>query len=105
MTNNVAYYNSSYSSTNRQSDRNAYWPFNASGTSQLLHRTIKSHINGLMKVLVRQHTGSSEPHVWSSTDANGETVWNAIDMASDRTLRNATETEMRIWLEERYTLV
>ena len=104
MTINVAYYNSSYSSTNRQADRNAYWPFNASSTSHLAQRNIKAQINSLLKVLVRQLTGSSEPRVWSSTDANGETLWNAIDMASDRTLRNATETEMRIWLEERYTL-
>ena len=103
MTTNVAYYNSSYSSTNRKADRNAYWPFNASVTSHLAQRTVKSQISSLLKVLVRQLTGSSEPRVWSSTDANGETLWNAVDMASDRTLRNATETEMRIWLEERYT--
>ncbi|PZO49269.1 MAG: hypothetical protein DCF15_17110 [Phormidesmis priestleyi] len=56
----------------------------------------------MLRSLVAQLSASNDPHVWETQDADGQMVWNAHDRASGRTIRHASETELRIWLESRY---
>ena len=91
---------------NISSDRasqSAYWPLHLNRTSKAGQRSLKTQLQNLAQTLVDQLGGFSEPHVWSTQDINGQTVWNAQDNASNRVIRNVSETELRIWLEARYT--
>ncbi len=44
----------------------------------------------------------AEPHVWYTCDPDGNLWWNADDPVRGRSLRHATEAEMRVWLEQRH---
>ncbi|EDX87011.1 hypothetical protein S7335_4718 [Synechococcus sp. PCC 7335] len=46
--------------------------------------------------------GTAGPRVWVTRDAAGQTLWNAYDSASGRTIHQVSETELRVWLESRY---
>lgn len=83
--------------------QSAYWPIRSNRTSKVSQRNLKAQLQNLAQTLICQLSSSSEPQVWSTQDVNGQIVWNAQDSASDRIIRNASETELRIWLEERYT--
>ncbi|GAB4145022.1 MAG: hypothetical protein Fur0046_22540 [Cyanobacteria bacterium J069] len=46
--------------------------------------------------------GEPEPRVWQTSDRAGRTTWHAYDPISNTSARFASESEVRIWLEERY---
>ncbi len=48
---------------------------------------------------------SNEPRIWQTRDRNGNVLWNAYDPVSDRSLYYASEAEVRIWLENRYSYI
>ena len=78
----------------------AYWPFQAgSRYSNRRHLTVR--LRDLWNTLKAQLGASSEPHIWKTQNDDGRTVWNAYDPISGRLLREAYESEVRIWLEER----
>jgi len=89
--------------SNYQASPSAYWPLQLNRASKAPQQTLKARLQNLTKTLICQLTASSEPCVWPTQDASGQTVWNAKDAASERAILNASETELRIWLEERYT--
>ncbi len=97
MINNCAYYPS-----NRQASYSAFWPFHSTNSPISTQRSLKSRLNTLLQTLAYQLCGSSDPYIWSTQDASGQTIWNANDRASDKIIRNASETELRSWLEKRY---
>ena len=86
----------------------AYWPLRPSGSQGTAsYRTIdqnslRTRLSDLFSLLVSKLTASSDPFIWSTHDAAGQTVWNAKDETSGKVIRGASETEMRVWLEERY---
>ncbi|PZO13447.1 MAG: hypothetical protein DCF25_16130 [Leptolyngbya foveolarum] len=88
---------------NRLASRSAYWPVRSNRSSKKPQQSLRTQLKNLAQTFVCQLGGSSEPRVWSTQDANGQTVWNAQDSASNRIIRHVSETELRIWLEERYT--
>ncbi|MEO1396432.1 MAG: hypothetical protein AAFV90_26360 [Cyanobacteria bacterium J06634_5] len=107
--------------TYRFSGNQAYWPLpqfslrqsslqQSSLQQSSAHSATKPNLTGqlsnlvsnLLSTLFVQMTSTSEPRVWESKDAAGHTLWNAYDSVSDTIIRNASETEMRIWLETRH---
>lgn len=46
-------------------------------------------------------SGSSEPRVWKTQDQQ-DTLWNAYDPTSGKTVRKVSEDQLRVWLEERH---
>ena len=86
-----------------QSGRSAYWPLHSNQASKTSQRSLRVQLQNSVQTLIHQLSGSSTPQVWSTQGADGQTVWNAQDIASERIIRNASETELRVWLEERYT--
>ena len=89
----------------RFSNNQAYWPLTRSYPSQSHQKSLlKNRLNHVFQSLFAQMTNSSEPRVWKSKDKTGHTLWNAYDGAFDRVIRNASETELREWLEHRYQL-
>lgn len=102
--------------TYRFSGNQAYWPlpqfsFRQSSLQQSsaqsaaktgLTAQLSNLVSNLVSTLFMQMTSTSEPRVWESKDAAGHTLWNAYDSVSDRIIHNASETEMRIWLETRH---
>ena len=100
----------SANTTYRFSNNQAYWPLtrwsltrphsSQSGQSNLF----RNKLAALFQSLVAQMTDSSEPRVWQSQDTAGRTLWNAYDGTFNRIIRNASETELRDWLEHRYQL-
>ncbi|KPQ34551.1 MAG: hypothetical protein HLUCCA11_14725 [Phormidesmis priestleyi Ana] len=89
----------------------AYWPLrwgreqsndpSYNGQPSTL-KGIETQLKKMWKALALQMSDASAPHIWQTQDATGEIFWNAQDPTSGRTIRHASETEMRIWLEERY---
>lgn len=97
--------NANFSSftANGQSFNNAYWPFRSNhALNDASTQKVTAQLNSWARTLMHQLTGSSEPRVWQTHDAYGQTLWNANDPTTSRTIRNASENEIRIWLEERY---
>ncbi len=45
---------------------------------------------------------STEPRIWTRTDHLGQTWWYARDPITDQRLTQASEAEVRVWLESRY---
>jgi hypothetical protein len=47
-------------------------------------------------------TAGKEPKIWRSFDTEGKLYWNAFDPQSHRFVKDLSEAEMRIWIEQRY---
>ncbi|MGB7250524.1 MAG: hypothetical protein WBC73_16425 [Phormidesmis sp.] len=88
--------------TYRLPSNQAYWPLRLGTTSKHSRRGLALQLRDLLETLATQLRGSTEPYVWESKDASGQTVWNAEDRVSGSVIRHASETEIRIWLEERH---
>ena len=91
----------------RFSSNQAYWPLpQLSARQSPSHQThkysLKALLSNLASAFVAQLTTSNEPRVWQSHIAAGHILWNAYDSVSDRIIRNASETEVRAWLEARH---
>ena len=58
-------------------------------------------LNRIWQYLVKAIAHSNEPRVWQ-TKKHGQVLWHGYDPASGKTVTRFSETEMLIWLEERY---
>ncbi len=52
--------------------------------------------------LITSLTAEDKIKIWTASDRLGQTCWNAYDPISDRFLLRASESELRLWLEQRY---
>ena len=59
-----------------------------------LERVAQSFIQRLM--------ADAEPRVWYTCDAEGHLWWHAHDPVTGRSLYDASEAEIRAWLEQRH---
>jgi len=84
------------------SGNQAYWPRPQFSARKLAQPSLKVQLGNFFHTLVVQLTTSTEPRVWQSQDSTGHVLWNAYDAATDRVIRNASEIEVRVWLETRY---
>ncbi|WP_008309266.1 hypothetical protein [Leptolyngbya sp. PCC 6406] len=85
----------------------AYWPSNhltADLPSGLAHlgQTWKATMAELVHRAIAYLDVSHQPHVWKSLDPQGWTLWNAYDPQSGQWISKLSDTEMRIWLEQRH---
>ncbi|WP_050765758.1 hypothetical protein [Synechococcus sp. PCC 7335] len=81
----------------------AYWPLRrTSYTSNQGQSNLWRQLKNLFSTLLAQMEGTAGPRVWVTRDAAGQTLWNAYDSASGRTIHQVSETELRVWLESRY---
>ena len=87
----------------------AYWPLRSAshvlGQSKRASKgqsTPKRWLKNFFSMLLAQMEETADPQVWATHDAAGHTLWNAYDSASGRIIRKASETELRVWLENRY---
>lgn len=55
--------------------------------------------NNFLHVTRARLMGSNEPQVWQSLNAAGHNTWNAYDANSERAIYQASEGELRAWLE------
>jgi hypothetical protein len=61
-----------------------------------------SKISRLIQQIVVSLTKAPEPRIGTVKDSFGNTVWCVYDPIRGQSARLASETEVRIWLEERY---
>lgn len=61
-----------------------------------------SKLNDVWQVVLTYFSASSEPKVWQSEDASGLSQWKAYDPVTGESAVYDSETEMRVWLEERH---
>lgn len=87
---------------NRFTGNQAYWPLPLRSSQKSAQASWKVQLRNLFRSFVAQLTDASELRVWKSHDGAGDTLWNAYDSVSNRVIRNASETELRVWLETRY---
>lgn len=59
-------------------------------------------ISKLLQQIVVALIKSPEPRIGTVKDSFGKTVWCVYDPITGQSARFASETEVRIWLEERY---
>ena len=94
---------STYPLTPYPASNQAYWPLPSGGLkAKNFKKAAQLKLNTFLRSLVAQLSASNDPYVWETQDADGQMLWNAHDRASGRTIRHASETELRIWLESRY---
>ena len=56
----------------------------------------------LGKAFLEGLTAEPELRVWHETDRQGNTWWYAYDPLTRRSTRQASEDDLRIWIEQRY---
>lgn len=61
------------------------------------------HLRMMWESWQKSLSTNDEPQIWQTRDRNGNVLWNAYDPISDRSLYYASEAEVRIWLENRYS--
>ena len=76
--------------------------FNQSDRKQFEKSNLFSALKGIWQHLLATLTNNNELQIWQTTDNLGNTWWNGYDPATGRSTSLATDTEMRIWIEERY---
>lgn len=59
-------------------------------------------INKICEGFVTLINHANELKVWQSRDRKGHTWWNAYDPATGKSISLDSESEMRMWIEERY---
>jgi len=82
---------------------NQYWPLGIRLENPSQLSSWKARFGKLIKALLTQLTSSSEPFVWQSPNDASQNLWNAHDRVSGKVIRHASEAEIRVWLEERYS--
>lgn len=65
-------------------------------------RSFRSEVTEIWQAIVAHLEATSEPRVWQTQDQSGREEWNAYDPASHQTLRQVSEQDLRVWLEERH---
>ncbi len=73
-------------------------PFSQPSTLPHLRQSLKTLATGLLHWLVN----GSEIRVRCCPLPNGEMRWNAYDPQDSRRIHQATEAELRAWIEQRY---
>ncbi len=63
---------------------------------------VVSKISRLLQQVVASLTKAPEPRIGRVKDSFGKTAWCVYDPITGQSARLASETEVRIWLEERY---
>jgi hypothetical protein len=67
---------------------------------------ISAHLRELIRKafywLITGLSAADDIQVWTCSDRLGNIYWNAYDPIYDRFLSRASETELRLWLEQRY---
>lgn len=71
--------------------------------STAVRHTPLSWVEQASQFFVKRLMADAEPRVWSTCDAEGNLWWHAHDAVTRRSLYDASESEMRTWLEQRYT--
>ncbi|MBD1805898.1 hypothetical protein H6F98_10600 [Microcoleus sp. FACHB-SPT15] len=61
-----------------------------------------SKISRILQQMIASLTKAPEPRIGTVKDSFGKTVWCVYDPITGQSARLASETEVRIWLEERY---
>ncbi|MGB3298290.1 MAG: hypothetical protein WBA76_08460 [Phormidesmis sp.] len=111
MKSTFAYSSSGHSSghsLSSASSNQAYWPlgsdnFSNKGSARTAKpKSLRTQLSNLFGKMAMQLTTSSDPFIWQTRNPAGQTVWNAKDERSGRVICGASESEMRVWLEERY---
>lgn len=65
-------------------------------------KTLLSLLEQASQSFMQRLMADAEPRVWHTCDAEGNLWWHAHDSVTGRSLHNASEAEVRIWLEQRY---
>ncbi|WP_035987358.1 hypothetical protein [Leptolyngbya sp. KIOST-1] len=74
----------------------SYWPIHSISSN----RSSGIQLKAAWHWLLRRLDATTEPRVWKSTDASGQTLWNAYDPISQVAIDHASADELRTWLEE-----
>ncbi len=63
---------------------------------------ITSSLKRIGQLFIQFFASSSEPRIWTTTERYGNTFWHVYDPVSDKSKTLRSESEMRVWLEQRY---
>ncbi|MGJ3248472.1 MAG: hypothetical protein ACFE0I_20615 [Elainellaceae cyanobacterium] len=78
------------------------WASDAHTPRQMVNLAWSETLHDLWQRVAAHLSVSSEPHVWQTQNDAGQTVWSAYDPSNGREIHGVSESEMRIWLEERH---
>jgi len=86
--------------THQQTYQN--WESDAHTLRQMVNLALGETLHDLRQRIAAHLSVSSEPHVWQTQNDAGQMVWSAYDPSNGRAIHGVSESEMRIWLEERH---
>ena len=72
------------------------------GTSNDAQETLLGWLERAAQSFMQRLMVDAEPRVWYTCDAEGKLWWHAYDSTTGRSLYDASEAEIRIWLEQRH---
>lgn len=64
--------------------------------------SFRAKLRNTWQTVLAYFAASNEPHVWKSQDISGLPQWKAYDPMTGQSVEYNSETDMRIWLEERH---
>lgn len=59
-------------------------------------------MNPIWQFFLVAAAGGDNLRIWQSSDNDGNTWWHACDRATGRSIKAATDDEMRAWIDRRY---
>lgn len=65
-------------------------------------QTLLSWLERAAQSFMQRLVADAEPRVWYTCDAKANLWWHAHDPVTGRSLYDASEAEMRVWIEQRY---
>ena len=65
--------------------------------------TLFSWLERAARAFVQRLVADAEPQVWYTCDAEGNLWWHAYDPITGRSLYDASEAEIRVWIEQRHS--
>lgn len=87
-----------------QNNNQLYWSSLTLERLTAFQESLKLGARKLLEELISLFTVSTEPVLWKSTDSQSREVWSAYEESSGKRIQNLSETDMRIWLENRHNL-
>ena len=69
----------------------------------LIQWGIASFLQKLRIPLLRYFSSGEEPQIWQEVCQSGNFIWHIYDPKSDRSFTFKSESEVRIWIEKRYS--
>lgn len=64
--------------------------------------SLAASVSRALSNVAARMAGTTEPQIWQTHNSMGDILWNVYDPSTNQTSVFYSETEVRVWIDERY---